>query len=82
MEELLTTVLLLSFNFALDIRDGLTHQTNAAAYYEVENSNNVTEVTPHLRSNSIHKGHLTEKRVSYRSSLAYSRGRPIYHVKS
>jgi hypothetical protein len=63
VEELLTTVILVSFNFALDVRDIVTHQTKVPAYYEVENSNHIAEVRPlpHHHLHNIQRGHLTEK---------------------
>ena len=69
MEELLTTVILVSFNFALDVRDIVTRQTKVPAYYEVEKSNNLTEVRPlpHHHLHSIQRGHLTEKGISGRN---------------
>ena len=69
MEELLTTVILVSFNFALDVRDIVTRQTKVPAYYEVEKSNNLTEVRPlpHHHLHSIQRDHLTEKGISGRN---------------
>jgi hypothetical protein len=77
MEELITTVILLSANFVLDIRDTVTHQSKAAAYYEVENSENLSEVRrlPHRHAPNIGKVHLAEKKVSHRLSVANSRRR-------
>jgi hypothetical protein len=46
MEELITGVLLVFVSFALDVRDIVTNQTQVPTYYEVEKSNNITEVTP------------------------------------
>jgi hypothetical protein len=44
VEELITTVILACFNVALDVKDIITHETQVPAYYEVEKSNNITEV--------------------------------------
>ena len=46
MEELITTLILVSINFALDIKDTVTHQSKAPAYYEVEKSDDLPEVRP------------------------------------
>jgi hypothetical protein len=83
VEQLITTVVLVCFNFALDVRDTVTHQTQVPAYYEVEESNKIPEVRPipHHHLDSIQKGHLIGKRVSHRSSLARSRGRQPTPVK-
>ena len=43
MEELLTTVILVCLNFALGVRDTVTHPTQVLAYYEVDKSNNTTK---------------------------------------
>jgi hypothetical protein len=53
MEELITTVILVTFGFALDFNNTLTQQSQASAYYEVEKSDNLAAVKPsphHLHS--------------------------------
>jgi hypothetical protein len=65
MEELITTVIVVLFTFGLNVKDTVTHQTQVPAFYEVEKSNNISEVRPlpnhHLHG--IQKGHLTGKRA-------------------
>ena len=84
MEELITTVFLVWFNFALGVRDTVTHQAEAAAYYEVEASNNLPERKPllHHHAHSIGKAHSAGEKASHQSSLAYSRGRSPTPVNS
>ena len=53
MEEFLTTVVLVCFNFALDVKDTVTHETRVPAYYEVEKSDNITEAR-RLPYNHLH----------------------------
>jgi hypothetical protein len=69
VEQLITTVIVVLFDFVLDVSDTATHQTRVPAYYEVEKSNHITEVRPlphhHHNLHSIEKGHLTGKRVSH-----------------
>jgi hypothetical protein len=53
VEELLTTVILVCFNFALDVRDTVTHPTQASAYYEVDKSNNTTKGRARTSARSV-----------------------------
>jgi len=64
----MTTVILVWLNFALDLRNTVTHQPQATAYYKVENSITLTEVRPllHPQVQSVDRSHLARKRVSYR----------------
>ena len=58
VEEFLTTVIVVCFNFALDVKDTFTHRTRVPAYYEEEKSNNITEVKrlPYHHLHSIQRG--------------------------
>jgi hypothetical protein len=65
MEELLTTVILICFNIALDANGAFTPKPNVPTYYEVEKRDNITEVRSlpyHLHS--MQAGYITGKRVS------------------
>ena len=53
MEEFITTVILVAFNFGLDVRDTFTRHTGTPTYYEVEKSDNV----PQARSVSHYQVH-------------------------
>ena len=65
MKELRTRVILVTFVFALDFENTLTHQTQAPAYYEVEKSDNLPAVRPpHHHLHSMQTGFITGKRVS------------------
>jgi len=44
MEELLTTVILICFNVALEANGAFTSRPQVPTYYEVEKGNNITEV--------------------------------------
>ena len=44
MEELLTTVILICFNVALEANGAFTPKPKVPTYYEVEKRNNMTEV--------------------------------------
>ena len=59
MEELITTLILVSVNFALDIKDTVTNQSKAPAYYEVEKSDDLPEVRP------LPRHHLHSSRNAY-----------------
>ena len=67
MEKLITDVISVCLNFALDLRDTVTHRTQATAYYKVENSITLTEVRPllHPHVQSVDKAHLARKRVPH-----------------
>ena len=43
MKEFITTVILVAFNFGLDVRDTFTHHTGTPAYYEVEKIDNAPQ---------------------------------------
>lgn len=75
MEELITTVIVLSFNFALDVRDTLGHQSRTAAYYEIEQSDSTAEVGSLSQYHVQNKGgtRTTAKRVFHRSTKAAGR---------
>jgi hypothetical protein len=65
MEELLTTVILICFNVALDANGAFTPRPQVPTYYEAEKGNNITEVRRlpyHLHSTQT--GYITGKRVS------------------
>ena len=68
MEELLTTVILISVTFALGVRDTVTRQTKVPSYYEVEKRDDMTQaslVPHHLRH--VQREHLSrEKPPRYR----------------
>ena len=68
MEELITTVVLVAFNFALDVRDSFTYQSRAAAYYEVERIDSVPESSASVQYRAQSKGRtgLASKRVFHR----------------
>jgi hypothetical protein len=66
MEELLTTVILICFNLALDANGAFGPKSKAPTYDEVERRNNITEVRPyHLHS--MQTGYITGKRVFSRN---------------
>ena len=63
MEELLTTVLLICFNVALDANGVFTPQPQVPTYYEVEKRNNITELRrPPYHLHSMQTGYITGKR--------------------
>ena len=65
MEELLTTVILICFNIALDANGAFTPKPKVPTYYEVEKRSDITEVRIlpyHLHS--MQTGYMTGKRVS------------------
>ena len=68
MEELITTVVLVVFNFGLDVRDTFTYQSRRAAYYEVERIDNVPESSAvvQYRAHSRGRTGLASKRVFHR----------------
>lgn len=77
MEELITTVIILSFNFALDVRNTFSHQTGTPAYYEVKKSDNVAEARSsfHYLVHSRGKRDLADKRVFHRWTVVDSHKR-------
>ena len=54
MEELLTTVILVCFNVALDANGAFTPKPNVPTYYELGNRNNITEVETTTLSSAQH----------------------------
>ena len=65
MEELLTTIILICFNVALDANGAFTPKPKVPTYYEVEKRNNITEVRRlpyHLHT--MQTGYITGKRAS------------------
>jgi hypothetical protein len=66
MEELLTTVILICFNVALDANGAFGPKSKAPTYDEVERRNNITEVRPY-HPHSIQTGYITGKRVFIRN---------------
>ena len=56
MKEFITTVILVAFNFGLDVRDTFTHHTETSTYYEVEKSDNVTQARSVLHYQVHSKG--------------------------
>jgi hypothetical protein len=65
MEELLTTVILICFNIALDANGAFARKPKVPTYYEVEKGNDLTEVRrlPY-HPDSRQTGYITGKRVS------------------
>jgi hypothetical protein len=64
MEEFITTVIVLAFNCALDVRDMVTRQSQVATYVEVDKNTTTGEVRllAHDHLHSAQKGRLTGKR--------------------
>ena len=73
MEELITTVFLVWFNFALGIRDTATYQAGAAAYHEVEARNNLPEWKPLLHHHAHQKKRIQPERKPLTNRLWHIR---------
>jgi hypothetical protein len=77
VEELITTVILVSLTFALDLKDALAHESTKPAYYEVEQSDNLPQEKSLARHHLHRSGGtgLAGDGIFHRVILAYSKER-------
>ena len=79
MEELMTNLILVGFNLALDLKDTVTHHPQVAANYEAEKNSNITGVrslaNPHL--DTIQNEHLTGKSLFHLIARHFHEGAPL-----